>query len=339
MWDYLLMGYLKGLYILDAPSLELIYGAKEQGAIAEWVEMVAPPQTRESIRENLSLLSEVEVIFSGWGAPVMDEEFLAAAPNLRAVFYGSGSIRNFTTDAFWRRNLVVTSAYAANAVPVSEYALATILLSLKQFWKYAALAKCGKGWQDHTRPIRGGYQAVVGLVSFGMIARKTLQLLDMFDLQRLVYCPFLTEEKAKALRVNLCNLEDIFRRSNVVTLHTPELPETRGMIRGHHFASMKPNATFINTARGAIVREDEMIEVLRQRPDITVVLDVTDPEPPAFDSPLLKLPNVVLTPHIAGSLGQEIRRLGAYMVEELHRFVEGKPLKWQITEEQANRMA
>jgi len=302
--------------------------------------MVGPAQTKTTIRDNLHLLSDVEVIFSGWGAPLFDEEILEAAPNLKVIFYGAGSIHYFVTDAFWQRNITVTSAYAANAVPVAEYTMATILLSLKNFWRYSAQAKSGTGWDgEHRRPVTGNFQSTVGLVSFGMIARQTLQLLDNFDLKRLVYCPFLSQEEADAVRVERASLENLFRRSDVISIHTPVLEETKGMIRGCHFAMMKPNATFINTARGVIVREDEMIEVLRQRPDITVVLDVTDPEPPAPGSPLYELPNVVLSPHLAGSMGKEIRRLGHYMVQELHRYVAGKPLKWQVSEEHARHMA
>jgi phosphoglycerate dehydrogenase-like enzyme len=303
------------------------------------VDIVGPPQTRESVKANPSILAEVDVIFSGWGAPLMDEEFLQAAPNLRAVFYGAGSIRNFATDALWRRKIVVTSAYAANAVPVAEYTLATILLSLKHFWRFSALAKAGCGWGLHTRPVLGGYQATIGMISCGMVVRKTLQLLEAFDHRRLVSCPFLSQTEADALGVERCELDDIFKRSDVVSLHTPELPETQGMITGRHLALMKPNSTFINTARGAVVREREMIEVLRERPDLTVVLDVTDPEPPEPAYPLLKLPNVVVTPHIAGSMGSEIRRLGGYMVAELRRFVSGEPLQWQITEQQSRKLA
>ncbi len=173
----------------------------------------------------------------------------------------------------------------------------------------------------------------------GMVARRTLELLRPFDLRRLVCCPYLTEEEAERLNVERCNLTEVFRRADVVSLHTPDLPQTRGMIRGEHFASMKRGATFINTARGAIVRESEMVEVLRVRPDLTAVLDVTHPEPPAPDSPLLRLPNVVLTPHIAGSMGSELHRLGHYMVGELRRFLAGEPLRWQIVRETAAMLA
>jgi len=139
--------------------------------------------------------------------------------------------------------------------------------------------------------------------------------------------------------VESVSLDQLFRESDVISLHTPSLPATKGMITGAHFAAMKPNATFINTARGAVVRETEMIEVLTHRPDLQAVLDVTDPEPPKPESPLYTLPNVVLTPHIAGSQNNECRRMGHYMVEELGRYLAGQPLKWQINQELAAKLA
>jgi len=330
---------LRGLYVLDGPSFELIYGPEEQRDIAELVDIDAPPQTPESIAGNPALLAKADVIFSGWGAPKMDEAFLRSAPNLRAVFYGAGSIRYFTTDAFWKRAVVVTSAAAANAVPVAEYTVNVIALSLKHFWRYGTRAKTGQGWGDHTRPLPGGFRRTVGLISLGMIGRLVRERLRPFDLRVIAYDPFLSPAEAAKLDVEGVSLEELFQRADVASLHTPWLKETEGMITGQHLASMKSGATFINTARGAIVREPEMIEVLRQRPDLTAVLDVTHPEPPAPDSPFFALPNVVLTPHIAGSMGTEINRLGRYMVEELQRYVAGEPLQWQITAQAATMLA
>jgi phosphoglycerate dehydrogenase-like enzyme len=139
--------------------------------------------------------------------------------------------------------------------------------------------------------------------------------------------------------VELCSLEDIFRRSDVVSLHTPWLKETEGMVTGAHFELMKSGAVFINTARGAVVRENEMTEVLSRRPDLTAVLDVTNPEPPEKESLLYTLPNVVLTPHIAGSMDGECRRMGSYMLEELKRYLNGEPLLWTVTNEKFKLMA
>jgi phosphoglycerate dehydrogenase-like enzyme len=180
----------------------------------------------------------------------------------------------------------------------------------------------------------GCYGTTVGIISLGLIARLLLKLLAPFDLKVLVYDPYLTSAEATQLGVQRVALDELFRNSDVVSLHTPLVPETRGMITGDHFASMKQGATFINTARGAIVREDEMIDVAKKRPDLQFILDVTGPqEPPRPDSPLYELPNVVLTPHIAGSAGGECRRMGQHMAEELERFVAGKPLKWGISRE------
>jgi phosphoglycerate dehydrogenase-like enzyme len=156
-------------------------------------------------------------------------------------------------------------------------------------------------------------------------------LLRSFDLPVLAYDPYLTAREEAELEVQAVPLDELFRRSDVVSLHTPLLAETEGMITGAHLAAMKHGATFINTARGSIVRQDELIEVARRRPDLPFVLDVVEPEPPLPDSPLYSLENVLLTPHIAGSVGAECRRLGRYMVEELERYLAGKPLRWVVT--------
>src|SRR5690606_39096429 len=98
---------------------------------------------------------------------------------------------------------------------------------------------------------------------------------------------------------------------------------------------MKRGATFINTARGAVVNEEDLIAVFRERTDLQALLDVTYPEPPANDSPLYVLDNVLITPHIAGSIGPECRRMAAYMIEELKRFINNEPLKWGLTKQKA----
>lgn len=328
----------KGLYVLDEGAFARIYGPPEREEIARLVDIYAPPQTRRSVAADPTVLAQAELIFSGWGAPAMDAAFLAAAPRLRAVFYGAGSIRNMVTDAFWERGIVVTSAYAANAIPVAEFTLAQILFSLKRGWHYVLSTKREGRFPERT-PMPGAYGSTVGLISLGMIGRRVCELLRPFDLHVVAYSRRPNPDTARELNVEFCSLDDIFRRSDVVSLHTPWLKETEGMITGAHLAAMKQGATFINTARGAVVREDEMIQVLRERPDLCAVLDVTYPEPPVPGSPLYSLPNVVLTPHIAGSMYGECRRMGRYMVEELQRYLAGEPLRWAITREMAASLA
>jgi phosphoglycerate dehydrogenase-like enzyme len=328
------MSGMTGLYALDARACEMVYGPEEQRDIAELVSMLSPPLTKVSALENRELLGQASVIFSGWGGPVLDEAFLEAAPRLKAVFYAAGSVSPVITDSAWERGVLVSSAYAANAVPVAEYTLATILFSLKHGWRLARQTREQKRFPGRDGA-PGAYGSTVGLVSLGMIGRTVLKLLKPFDLKVLAYDPFLTGCEAERLGVERVSLDELFSRSDAVSVHTPWLPETEDMIGGEHLGKMKQGASFINTARGQIVRERDLIEVAMRRPDLQFVLDVTAKEPPDAQSPLYTLANVVLTPHIAGSVGKECRRLGRYMVEELGRFVRGEAMKWVVTRDMA----
>ena len=188
----------KALYVLDGEAFEKIYGEEERAAVAELADIYAPPQTRDSVSKNPSVLSEAEVILSGWGAPAMDDAFLAAAPNLRAVLYGAGSIRRVATPALWERGVRITSAYAANAVPVSEYALAAILFSLKRGWHFAFSARRDKALPGQGQ-VPGAYGSTVGLVSLGMVGRLVRERLRPFDLRVVAYDPYVTPEEARVL--------------------------------------------------------------------------------------------------------------------------------------------
>jgi phosphoglycerate dehydrogenase-like enzyme len=328
---------LKGLYILDKDSYDKIYGPEERADIAKLADIYAPLQTADVAKTQPGVLKDADIIFSGWGAPRLDAAFLKAAPRLKAVFYGAGSVRGLVTPEMWDRDVVVVSAWAANGVPVAEYTVSQILFCLKQGWFHALEIK--RQGRYVRKEVAGAYRSTVGIVSLGMIGRLVCSLLKSFDLRVMAYDPCLPADAGRELGVTLASLDDVFAQSDVISLHTPWLKETEGMIQGRHFEKMKPNASFINTARGAVVNEKEMIEALKKRSDITAVLDVTHPEPPAAGSPLYTLPNVVLTPHIAGSMDKECRRMGRYMVEEFRRYLHGEPLKWRITKEKAETMA
>ena len=294
--------------------------------------------TREIYENSDKIWRDVEVIFSGWGMTVADEAFLSRFPNLKVIFYGAGSVKSFVTDAFWKSGIRLTSAVAANAVPVAEYTCAQIIQALKRGWQTALFIRKEGRFPDYQSP-PGAYQTTVGILSLGMVGRLVVEKLRTHDLKIVAYDPFVTAEQADRLQVTLLSLEEVFSQADVVSCHTPWLPQTERMIRGHHFEALKPQGTFINTARGAVVAEDEMIEVLQRRPDLLALLDVTYPEPPAQGSRLYTLDNVILTPHIAGSMGYECRRMGQYIMEELDRYLTGKPLRFELDEERAANMA
>jgi len=215
-------------------------------------------------------------------------------------------------------------------------ALSQILFCLKRGWSYVRNVRRSRDWSwdaEHIMP--GAYHSTVGVVSLGMIGRHLCRLLKAFEVNVLVYDPFATVADEKEFGVTRVSLEEVFARSDVVSLHTPWLPETEGMITGDLLRSMKRNAAIINTARGAIIDQPAMIKVLRERPDLTAVLDVTHPEPPPADCELFGLDNVVLTPHIAGAMHTECHRMARFMVEEIDRYIAGEPLRWEITREMA----
>ena len=327
----------KGLFIADA--WRVIYDDETIENIRDFVDIYDKPYKRDEILQNKGVLTDCEIIFSGWGCPVMNEEFLRHAPNLRVVFYGAGSVKCFVTDAMWARGIRVCSAWGANALPVAEYTLANILFALKGVLRVARRFGASRGEQRYDITPAGGFGSTVGIVSTGMIGRRVIELLRPFSVQVAAYDPFLTEEDAAALGVRKVSLEELFAVSDVVSLHTPNLAETKGMITGELIGSMKRGATLINSARGAVIDEPRMIEVLRAREDLQAVLDVTEPEPPAKDSPLWELSNVYLTPHIAGSIGPECARHGVYMLEECRRDLAGEPMQWELTREKVKNMA
>ena len=323
----------KGIFILGSWHRENIYGPEEQADLARLVDIAAPMQTAETIEANPGLLRDVDVIFSGWGAPVFNREFLEAAPNLKAVFYASGTVKGFVTDEFWARGIELSGANSVFVLPVAEFAVSQILFCLKHGWQFALETKRLRNYAQHT-PVPGAFGSTVGLVSLGAIARRTRELLRPYDLKVIAYDPLMAKTEAEKMGVTLCSLEEVFALSDVVSLHTPWLPETEKMIRAEHFAAMKEGATFINTARGAVVDEAGLAEVFSKRPDLFALLDVTWPEPPPPESPLYDLPNVIITPHIAGCMSRECRRGGRFVVEELGRYLRGEQLQGRITKEQ-----
>lgn len=328
----------RSLVVMVPHLLDSVYGPDSLARIAQETELLAPPLDGKQLVARPELLREVEVIFASWGIPRLDAELLAQAPRLRAVFYAAGSVRAFMTDAVWERGLAVTHAAALNAIPVAEYCLAMTLLSLKHTLRYARVAHTSRRMPSR-HPSPGVYGSRVGLISLGATGRLLLEHLRRFDVEVMAHDPFVADSEVRRLGAQPAELEEIFATCDVVSLHTPLLESTRGLITGAHLAAMKHDATFINTARGAVVREAELVEVLQKRPDLTAILDVTDPEPPVAGSPLYALPNVMLTPHVAGSHSLECRRMGEAMLEEFGRWQRGESLRWQVSRQRSLLLA
>ena len=326
--------------ILGEGNQPKIYPPAVRAEIDSLCNIVVENCTPAQIPAHAASLSSVRFLFSGWGAPKLDAGNLAFFPKLEAIFYGSGTIKDVATDFFWKKNIPICSAWAANAVPVAEFSFAQIILALKQTHRFTHLMQAARShaWPRHFSD-GGAFGTTVGLVSLGQIGRRVAAMLRQIDVHVLACDPYCPPATAADLGVELVTLPELFTRSRVVSLHTPSLPETKGLITGKLIALLPPGGTLINTARGAVVCEAGMIDALQHRPDLSAILDVTEPEPPAENSPLYDLPNVFLTPHIAGSIGGECGRMGLYMADECRRYLNGQPLQWSITREAAARMA
>ncbi len=318
------MSTLRAAYVLGSEAYELVYGPAQRASVRELTAGDPPVLTAADVLGGTTALADVDVVLSGWGAPIMDERFLEQAPRLRTVLYGAGAVRGFVTEALVDRGVIVSSAASANAVPVVDYTVAVVHLSLKRFWQLLRTPPADSA--PILRGVSGAYDTEVGLVGVGEIGRQVCRRLAGSGLDLLVHDPYLSREEAEQLGVEAVGLDELFARAEVVSLHAPLHEGTRGMVTARHLRAMRPGATLLNTARGGLIRSPDLEQVLAERHDLQAVLDVTEPEPLPAESPLLGLPNVVVTPHVAGSLGRECRRMGALVVEELRRLAEGAPL-------------
>ncbi len=288
--------------------------------------------SKDDILKNGSRFGDTEYIFSTWGMPCFTEDEISQLfPSLKCVFYAAGSVQNFARP-FLNCGVRVFSAWAANAVPVAEYTVAQIILAMKGFFVSSRLAKSDR--EESKRAFSqypGVYGEKVGIIGAGMIGKLVIRQLTHLGLECLVFDPFLSDNDAVSLGVVKCGLETLFRDSFVVSNHLANNEQTKGILTGRLFSLMRRNAVFINTGRRAQVAEDEFVSVLEQRPDITALLDVTYPEPPVPGHRFYSLDNCILTPHIAGSSGNEVRRMARFMAEEYGRFTRSEPCLYEIT--------
>ncbi|GAA0293859.1 hydroxyacid dehydrogenase [Kineococcus aurantiacus] len=324
---------------MSRPSYDRVVDASFLDRLRRTVDLAPAPLTEFTSPAARAVLADVEVLVTGWGCAPLDAAAVAAAPRLRAVVHTAGTVRGHVRDAVWDRGVVVSSAAAANAVPVAEYTLAVVLLTGKGVLAAAEAYRRVRTRAATAVSERGGnLGATVGVLSASLVGRRVVELLRPFDLHVLVHDPHVPEEELRALGAEPVGLLELAARSDVFSIHTPLLPETRGLVDARVLAALRDGATVVNTARGAVVDADALAaELVSGR--LNAVLDVTDPEPLPPDSPLWECRNVLLTPHVAGSLGNELRRLTTSAAEEVERFAAGLPLAHPVTRPALSRTA
>jgi phosphoglycerate dehydrogenase-like enzyme len=283
--------------------------------------------------QNTPHSAEATVLLTGWGTPRLTPEILTHCPRLRLIAHCAGTVRHFVDPALFQHGVRLTTSNAANAVPVAEFLLSWVLRWNKQLphWEhgYKAGPESFRQRADARFLSMGNRDKVIGIVGASKVGRHLMSLLRHFDLEVVVFDPFLSTAEASSLGARKVELDALLAQADIVSLNAPLLPETRHMIAAPQLALMKEGALLINTARGGIVDHDALLREL-QSGRISAVLDVTDPEPLPAGSPFFTLDNVWLTPHVAGSLGREIYRMTDSAISEIELFLAEGHLRHEI---------
>jgi phosphoglycerate dehydrogenase-like enzyme len=324
------------------PGVEdLVLTTAARAELDTLVELIAPTAVDLGTLDD-DLLATIQILVGSWGCNVLDDVLLARMPALQLLAYAAGTVKMTVTSATWRNRVAVSSAAAANAVPVAEFTFAAIVMIAKDVFRIRdrhrevrgrePIAGSGPAGDVGTRGLR------IGIIGASTIGRLVIERLASLDVAVAVSDPYLDAGAAATLGVDVMELDDLFGWADVVSVHAPELPSTRHLVDADRLARLHDGAWLVNTARGSIVDTDALTaECVAGR--LCAFVDTAEPEPLPPDSPMYDLPNVVLTPHIAGSLGTEVSRMGDLAVSEVRRFVEGQPLRYPVHEHDLERIA
>ena len=316
-----------------------VYTPEVLKKLGEYGEL-SPRINKKNIEEYKEFLKGCEIAFATWGMPQFTKEEIAEyMPDLKAVFYSAGTVQYFARP-FLESGVKVYSAFAANAVPVAEYTLAQITLAAKGYFqaeKYYHILPLRSLAFANSSP--GNFNCKVGLVGLGAIGKMVAEKLKTLDVQVYACDPFVSEETAKELGVTLVDMETLFSECDIISNHLANKPELENVFNRKLFKRMKKRSTFINTGRGAQVAEYQLALSLLLHPSRTFVADVIKREFFPYINPLFWVPNAILTPHIAGSTGNEPQRMAYYMMEEMESFMAGEPTRYEVTLDSLERMA
>jgi D-3-phosphoglycerate dehydrogenase len=254
------------------------------------------------------------------------KEIIEAADALKVIGRHGVGVDNIDIPAATRKGIVVVNTPNANATSVAEHTVTAIGALAKRMVLYDQATR-GGNWE-----IRNSYRAVdldgkiLGLVGIGrigsMVARR---MAAAYNMKVIAYDPYVTPEKARELGVTLCaQMDDIFREADVVSLHTPLTPETRGFINTVRLGLMKPTAFLVNFSRGEVVDENALCAALKAGVLAGAALDVYDQEPPLKGNPLFELDNVILSPHSAALTQECVIRMATGAAEGIVDLLSGR---------------
>ncbi len=276
----------------------------------------------------IAKVGDADALILGAGGP-LTRRVMEAAANLKIVARHGIGLDNVDLEAATDLGIPVTYCrHTGEEVSVAEHTVALILACARRLPEADRAVREGR-WHDRVRlvglELRGKTLGVVGL---GAIGREVARIMrNGFGMRVLAYDPYVPDEVFRQLGVERVDLDTLLGESDVVTVHVPLTRETRGLLSAERIRRLKPGAIVVNTSRGAVVDEAALCEALREGRVLYAGLDVFEREPPA-GSPLLELPNVVLTPHVAAFTREALHRMDMANAEDLVRFFRGeRPLR------------
>jgi phosphoglycerate dehydrogenase-like enzyme len=265
------------------------------------------------------LVAGADVLLTSWGTPHLGKELWADGNGPKVVAHAAGSVKNLIDPVILEQGVAVFSAGPRIAWSVGEYCLTAMLTLARRLPRFDHAIRQG-GWKQTGFRGRELSGAKVGIVGASSTARALISLLKPFGCDVAVYDPYLTPERAGQLGVRSTTLPEALQ-STFVTIHVPNVPETKGMITRKLIEQLPDDAIVVNSSRGPAIDQQALLDhVLDGR--LYAALDVYDPEPPTFDATVLEAPNLLLSPHIAGDTAEGHRALAGYVLADVLKWLD-----------------
>lgn len=328
---------MKAIFVIEKKhNIPRIYNDKIMQKISDICELDTNIYNKAEVEEKNSF-ADVEAIFTSWGMSVFTkEEVQKYFPKLKYIFYAGGSVQYFV-KGFIESGVKVFSAFRANAIPVAEFTFAQIILANKGFHRLNTKKTIYKNQiKDY---YCGNYGAKVGIVGCGAIGKIVAEKLKTINCKIYTYDPFLDKKYAEKNNIEIVDLKTLFATCDVITNHLADKVELTKVLNYDLFKSMKSYSTFINTGRGRQVDEKGLVKAFKEDRTKTALLDVTCPEPAHPLACITRQKNIIISPHIAGSLCNEVHRMGEYMYDAFKTSLENKKSEHEVTKEMLKTMA
>ena len=285
----------------------------------------------------INFVKDTNLLVLSWESPRLTKDILDACPNLRGVIYAAGSLRPIMTEEFLESGIPITDSKIIDSRSVAVTVLGVAIAACKGTYTLANDVRNGM-WRENACKIKDFYKIKIGVIGASCAGRYFVELLQNFEVEVYLYDPTLDEDQIAELGAKKVSLETLMSECDVISVHAPALPSTDNMINKDNLCLIRDGAVFMNTSRGSLVNEADLVEECKKNRFLTF-LDVYTREPTAVDNPLRTLPNVICLPHVAGTYTNGVRAIGVHVCEEAERFFRGERMKCEVDLTKLNMLA